>query len=273
MIIILLAIGLLIGAVLGLTGAGGSVLAVPLLMLALKLDPGSATGLALGVVAVSSSYGAMQRIRHREVLWVPALLFGISGVIVAPIGRLLATQCSPAFLVYSFAGLSVVIVLRMLLQSIRNPEQSKVVRADDTDTPGMTDPLLCQFSETKQFDWRFRCTAGLAIGGLITGLLSGFFGVGGGFMIVPFLNQLNRVSMRQSVATSLVIIAGISMSGFITQLLSRNIDWQQLMLLAAGGVGGMLAGSVVAHRIAGAYLQRIFALTIVVMAVLLILKG
>ena len=73
MTLLLLTIGVLIGAVLGLTGAGGSVLAVPLLVLLLHLDPASATGLALGVVAASSIYGSIQRIRHREMLWIPAI--------------------------------------------------------------------------------------------------------------------------------------------------------------------------------------------------------
>jgi len=270
MTLVLLTIGVLIGAVLGLTGAGGSVLAVPLLLLLLHLDPASATGLALGVVAASSIYGSIQRIRHREILWIPALLFGISGVVVAPVGRILSTQVSPSFLIVSFSLLSLAIAARMLWQSIRQPEQSVIVRAGGvTEAP---EPLLCRFSETQKFDWRFRCMAGLTVGGVLAGLLSGFFGVGGGFMIVPFLNQLNSVSMRNAVATSLVIIAAISSSGFIAHILTQAIEWEQLILLSIGGIGGMILGSVLARWIAGVYLQRIFALTIVVMAALMIFK-
>lgn len=270
MSILLLAIGLLIGAVLGLTGAGGSVIAVPLLLVFLHLEPGAATGLALGVVAASSLYGAIQRIRHQEILWIPVLLFGVSGVLTAPLGRVLATQVAPQVMITSFACLSLIIAARMFWQSIRQPEQSSVVRAGASNEN--FEPLLCQFSDTKSFDWRFRCMAGLTIGGLITGLLSGFFGVGGGFMIVPFLNLLNRVSMRSAVATSLVIIAAISTSGFITHLLTQSVNWQQLMLLSVGGVGGMISGSVLARWIAGVHLQRIFAITIVVMSALIIFK-
>lgn len=270
MTLLLLAIGLLIGAVLGLTGAGGSVIAVPLLLVLLQLEPASATGLALGVVAASSIYGAIQRIRQQEILWIPAILFGISGAIFAPGGRLLSTQVTPQFLIASFAFLSVAIALRMFWQSIRQPEQSAVVRAGGGDS--RKEPLLCRFSDTQKFDWRLRCMAGLSLGGVLTGLLSGFFGVGGGFMIVPFLNQLNSVSMRQSVATSLVIIAAISSSGFVTHILTQSIDWQQLGFLSAGGVAGMMLGSVLARWVAGVHLQRIFALTIVVMAGLMFFK-
>ncbi len=270
MTLLLLAIGLWIGVVLGLTGAGGSVMAVPLLLLLLHLDPASATGLALGVVAASSIYGSIQRILYREILWIPALLFGISGVVVAPVGRILATQVSPTFLIISFSLLSLAIAARMLWQSIHQPELSVVVRAGGVTEA--TEPLLCRFSETQKFDWRFRCVAGLTVGGVLTGLLSGFFGVGGGFMIVPFLNQLNSVSMRNAVATSLVIIAAISASGFFAYILTQAVEWEQLILLSIGGIGGMILGSVLARWIAGVYLQRIFALTIVVMAALMIFK-
>lgn len=268
--LLLLAIGAVIGAVLGLTGAGGSVLAVPLLILVLGIDPVSATGLALGVVAASALFGSIQRIRHREILWIPALFLGISGVVVAPAGRLLSAQVAPGFLTASFALLTLVIAARMVWQSIHQPQQSIVVRAGggtEADTS-----LLCRFSETQRFDWRFRCMAGLTAGGVLTGLLSGFFGVGGGFMIVPFLTQLNSVSIRNAVATSLVIIAAVSSSGFVAHVLTQGIDAYQLTALSVGGVCGMVAGSLLARWIAGVYLQRVFAVTIVIMAGLMLIK-
>jgi uncharacterized membrane protein YfcA len=264
--LLLPAIGLLIGAVLGLTGAGGSVLAVPLLLLLLKLDPASATGLALGVVAASSGYGAIQRIRQQEVLWIPAALFGISGGLFAPPGRLLASYLPPVWLLGSFTLLSLVIATRMFMQSIQHPEQARVVRAEAGD--GAAEPLLCKLSETGRFDWRVRCMAGLVGGGVITGLLSGLFGVGGGFLIVPFLNQLNGVSMRHAVATSLVIIAAIASSGFVAHISIHAVNWAQLLQLAAGGIAGMVLGSILARWLVGARLQQVFAVVIIVMATL-----
>jgi uncharacterized membrane protein YfcA len=263
-----LLIGFAIGAVLGLTGAGGSVLALPLLVVFLGLPAAEASALALGVVAIASLYGAVICIVQKQVLWIPALLFGASGMLLAPVGRWLSLRVDPFTLTVAFAALSALIAARMLWQSHRHPADASVVRAD----PGAAElePLLCRFSETLHFDWRPRCMAGLVSGGLVTGLLSGFFGVGGGFLVVPFLTQLNGASMRQAVATSLVIIAGISLSGFATQWTLQPMDLNLLARLAAGGIAGMIAGGLLARHIAGVNLQRIFALTILVMAGMLL---
>lgn len=269
--ILLLAIGIFIGAVLGLTGAGGSVLAMPLLLTLLGLEPSAATGLALGVVAISSLYGSIKSLRHQQVLWIPVALFGISGALLAPIGRLAAHQVSDTVLLTSFAILSTAIAARMLWQSIYHPEQASVVRASIDSAP--SDPLLCQLSDNGKFDWRPRCVTGLTVGGIMTGLLSGFFGVGGGFLVVPFLTQLNGVSMRNAVATSLVIIAIISSSGFVTHLSTESVNLQQLWLLGLGGMIGMALGSLSSRQLAGATLQRIFAVTIVVMATVILMRG
>ncbi|HTQ99728.1 MAG TPA: sulfite exporter TauE/SafE family protein [Candidatus Acidoferrum sp.] len=265
-----LLIGIIIGAVLGLTGAGGSVLAVPLLAVFLKLPAAEATGISLGVVAASSAWGAIDRIIHKQVLWIPAALFGISGMVFAPIGRWLTVLVDPLTLKIAFIALSLLIAARMLWQSFRQPEQARLVRGDTGNDEAETDPLLCRLSETRRFDWRPRCMVGLFAGGVLTGLLSGFFGVGGGFLIVPFLTQLNSVSMRQAIATSLVIIAGVSSSGFAMQLLTQQMNLSLLLWLAAGGVAGMIAGSLLAKHIAGVVLQRLFALTIIAMTLLLL---
>jgi uncharacterized membrane protein YfcA len=270
MFLLLFSIGLAIGAILGLTGAGGSVIAVPVLLLTLGISPAQATGLALGVVAASSLYGSWQRLQHREILWVAVGLFMLGGILMAPLGRWVAHQMEASRLMAGFMLLSSAIAIRMLWQSIRHPEDARVVRARNSDAE--TSPLLCRFGDRGQFDWRLRCMIGLSGGGLVTGFLSGLFGVGGGFLIVPFLNQLNGLSMRHAVATSLVIIAGISSSGFIAHVLLQGVDWSQLGMLGAGGVGGMLVGSALAKRMAGAHLQALFAVTILVITALSVFR-
>lgn len=266
-----LLIGLIIGLVLGLTGAGGSLVAVPLLSVFLHQDHAQASGLALGAVAASSAWGAIAHIRKRQVLWIPALLFGVSGMLLAPVGRWLAMLADPLMLKIAFVVLSLAIASRMLWQSWHQPELSGLVRAsvgDETPTA-----LLCRFSETLRFDWRPRCMVGLVTGGVLTGLLSGLFGVGGGFLIIPFLTQLNSASMRQAVATSLLIIAAISASGFAMDALTGSLNMSLLPALAAGSIGGMIVGILLAQRVAGKRLQQIFALAIVAMSVLSLTTG
>lgn len=263
-----LLIGFAIGIVLGLTGAGGSVLAVPLLAVFLDLPATEATGLALGVVAASSLYGAAIRIIQKQILWVPALLFGISGMLFAPPGRWLSTLVDPWLLKAAFAALSAIIAARMFWQSGTADEELLHVRA--TSEPLAEVTLQCVQSGNGSIDLRPRCLAGLVGGGVATGLLSGFFGVGGGFLIIPLLTQINRVPIRHAIATSLLIIAGISASGFAMQLLTQPTDMTLLPWLAIGGLAGMIAGHALARHIAGVTLQRIFAVTILLMAILLL---
>ena len=268
-LLLLLATGVVIGAVLGLTGAGGSILAVPLLMLLLGFEPVTAMGLALGVVAISSAFGSIKRIAAGDVLWLPALLMGSWGFLFAPIGRNLASSITEPLLLTGFCLLACVIALRMWRQSVKEPEQASVVRANTVVTA--SEALRCEWTPAGKLVLQLRCIVGLSVGGVATGLLSGLFGVGGGFLIVPFLNQLQGVTMMRSVATSLVIITVVASSGFITQLLMQPMDWPSLLPLAIGGVGGMVLGSISAAKLAGPYLQRIFAAAIVVLSLLALL--
>ena len=93
--------------------------------------------------------------------------------------------------------------------------------------------------------------------------MSGLFGVGGGFLIVPTLVFVAQVSMRQAVATSLLIITLISGTGFFSFAQKNVLDWQLLSYVCVGGLFGMLAGRLIAHKIVGAQLEKIFALSLI----------
>jgi len=109
-----------------------------------------------------------------------------------------------------------------------------------------------------------RCLGRLVVVGLMTGILSGLFGVGGGFIIVPALVLISGMPMRRAVATSLVVIALVSASGVLSYLSSgRSLDLALTLLFVAGGVVGMLLGSWGSRKIAGPVLQRGFAVALV----------
>lgn len=264
-----LLIGVLIGLVLGLTGAGGSIFAVPLLILLLSLPVSEAVGVALGAVAISALYGTVNNWRYKTILWVPALILAVFGALSAPLGKWLGNQVSATLLISGFSLLATVIAARMWQQTIRNPERARVVRSGKI-APGELLKPICRVSPTGQFKWRLPCIGSLVLGGLVVGLLTGLFGVGGGFLIVPLLLFLTQVSMQQAVGTSLLIITVVSGAGFISYAAtSAELDWQLLGLLSAGGLLGMFIGNLVGHKIAGPQLQRVFAASLVVVAVLM----
>jgi len=267
-----LLIGVLIGLVLGLTGAGGSIFAVPLLILLLSLPVNEAVGIALGAVAISALYGTVNNWRYKTILWVPALILAVCGALLAPLGKWLGNQVSDTLLVSAFSVLAIVIALRMWQQTIKHPEQARVVRSGKISEGELLKPV-CRVSPTGQFKWRLPCVGSLVLGGLVVGLLTGLFGVGGGFLIVPLLLFLIQVSMQQAVGTSLLIITVVSGAGFISYAAtSSELDWQLLGLLSAGGLLGMFVGNLVGHKIAGPQLQRVFAASLVVVAVLMTLN-
>lgn len=265
----LLLIGLLIGLILGLTGAGGSVFAVPLLLLLGGLSMSDATGISLGAVAATTLYASMRNTFSRaapNVLWKPGLILAMSGALTAPLGKWLGMHVNELWLISGFCLLAAVIAIRMWLGAQHNPDSTKIVRAGNfSNTP--TPEHLCNLNPTGQFELRPRCVSGLFIGGLVVGVLSGLFGVGGGFLIVPLLLALSAVTMAQAVSTSLFIIALISSSGFVSHLLmSTTPHWSWLLFVAAGGVMGMMIGQAVSHKVANVLLQKLFAVSLLVVA-------
>lgn len=263
----ILLIGFIIGLVLGLTGAGGSVFAVPLLMLLGGLTMPDAVGISLGAVAASALFGSLRNGRGKTILWTPGIILALTGMLLAPVGQWLSARIPATTLLVSFCALAIIIAVRMWLAASRSPEHARVVRGGNFSaqaSPG----LLCKLSKSGQFELRPRCVSGLIIGGAVVGLLSGLFGVGGGFLIVPLLLALSPISMGQAVSTSLVIIAAISSSGFISHaLMHPAINTGLLGLIVVGGLLGMTLSQLISHKIANASLQKIFAASLIVVCV------
>ncbi|MCC5797593.1 MAG: sulfite exporter TauE/SafE family protein [Methylophaga sp.] len=268
--------GILIGLVLGLTGAGGSVFAVPLLIMLTGMTVHQAVGLSLGAVAVTALFGCLRAKTRKTMLMLPALLLSISGMLLVPVGQWLGSQLDAMALVIGFAILAILIAIRMWRMAIRNPESSAITRASDL-TIDSTQGLLCRLSPNGQFQMRPRCMSGLLIGGAVVGVLSGMFGVGGGFLIVPLLLYLSQVSFRQAVGTSLLVITVISGIGFISFLLmsesAQTLPVNLMLWLMAGGVLGMIFGQLLTDKIANARLQKIFAVALIVIVSLMTLNA
>lgn len=249
-------IGALIGLVLGLTGAGGSVMAVPLLTGVLGLSLPVSAGLSLGAVALAALFGVVLRWRRHEIVWPLVAVAGAGGMLLAPVGQWLSARLPETFLVAAFALLVGVVAIRMWLQASVDPESTRVVRAGGPLNEAAS-AATCSVSPSGRFEWRWPCMQRLLLAGAATGLLSGLFGVGGGFVIVPMLVLISGLAMPQAVATSLAVIALVSGSGFVGFL------WQQSLPdlfwpLAGGALAGMLAGSGLGRFVAGPLLQKMF---------------
>jgi uncharacterized membrane protein YfcA len=268
------AIGILIGLVLGLTGAGGSVFAVPLLVLLAGLPIHDAIGISLGAVAVTTLYGSLRNFLQKQtpsVLWKPGIILAATGVLIAPAGKWVGLQLEPIWLSSGFSLLAMIIAINLWIKAKRDPQSSQIVRAGNfaqIESPAH----LCNLNPTGQFILRPRCVSGLLFGGIVTGFLSGLFGVGGGFLIVPLLLVLSAVTMAQAVSTSLLIIALISSSGFVSHLVfAEYLDWLALIYLALGGIFGMFLGQVFSQRIANALLQKIFSAGLVMVSLFMLI--
>lgn len=258
--VVALVLGAVVGVALGLTGGGGSIFAVPLLIYGLGVPPAGAVAMSLAAVTVTAFVGAVQSMHHRLVVWQPSILLALGGAFSAPVGATVGHRVDPRWLVAAFALLAVVVGALMWRASRTHPEQAEAVRALPR-APG-SGPV-CVLAPDGQLRFTAPCALALAVAGVVTGLASGFLGVGGGFLIVPALVLITRMGVHRAVATSLFIISVIGAAGAATTVWQGRIDWSVIGPFAAGGALMMIATRSIARRVAGPKLQRTFAVCLV----------
>lgn len=266
MLLLTLIFGALVGFSLGLTGGGGAIFAVPLLVYGLGVSAREAVGVSLLTVGATSLVGFVQRARSRMVEFPTGLLFAAAGMIGAPMGALLADRIPEAMLLGLFAVLMLVIAVRMWLKARDLSAQLPII-TDDNAGP------TCRRDPEGKLRLTSQCAMLLAIIGLGAGVLSGLFGVGGGFIIVPALVMFSGMGIQRAIGTSLLVITLISASGTASHLLAgKDLTLSTAGLFTAGSVAGLLAGSALAQRLAGPTLQKVFAAAIVIVALFVMLR-
>lgn len=253
-------LGSLVGLILGLTGAGGGVLAVPALTMGLGLSLTDAAPVSLIAIAVAALLGAVSGLRHGQVRYRAALLMAAMGMVCAPLGVWVARQLPQLALVVVFCMVMLIIATRLLLQARAT---AAARQAGDGAAPSrncILDP------DTGRFRWNSRCSATLACIGAIAGVFTGMLGVGGGFLIVPAFRQFSELSLQAAAATSLAVIALVS-SFTVAGTLLHGARIPAVGWIFIGSTGlGMLAGRRVAHRLPAHWLQIAFALLILAVA-------
>ena len=234
--------GALVGVTLGLVGGGGSILAVPLMVYLVGVpSPHVAIGTSALAVAANAASGLLQHARAGTVKWRCGGLYAVAGVLGAFAGSTLGKAIDGQKLLFAFALLMVVVGV-LILRGRGNPG-----------VPG----AQCNRENAPKV---------LAFG-LGTGAFSGFFGIGGGFLIVPGLVASTRMPMINAVGTSLVAVTAFGLTTAFNYALSGLVDWTLAAVFIAGGVLGGLGGTVLARRLSGSgALTVVFAALIFVVA-------
>lgn len=259
--------GAIVGFSLGLTGGGGAIFAVPLLVYGLAIAPSEAVGISLASVGAMSAAGLLGRWRTGHVEPKTGLIFAVAGMLGTPVGTWVAGQIPPQLLLLLFALLMLVVAVRMWTGARR--ATVRIACSPDEDDAGPT----CRRDPEGVLRLTSRCAGLLALVGVGTGVLAGLFGVGGGFVIVPALVVFSGMSIHRAVGTSLLVITLISLGGVASHLLmGRSISLETTLLFVTGGIAGMGLGILASHRLSGPSLQRTFAVAIIAVAIFVISK-
>lgn len=251
MVILGLLLTVFMGLALGLLGGGGSILAVPILVYVLGFGAKEAVAASLAIVGVTSLFGTAEHWREGHVRLCVALVFGLFAAAGAYLGAQLAGFLSGPVQLSLFAVVMLVAAFFML--STNGPGENAKEGSSDVSMGR----LLLWFA-----------TPGLGIG-----VLTGLVGVGGGFLIVPALVLIGKVSMEAAVGTSLLIIAVNSFAGFTGYLGKAEIQWGLISVFTALAVVGSFAGAYLVRFAPSKVLKRSFAVFLVAMALFILYQN
>ena len=241
-----------IGLSLGLLGSGGSILTVPVLVYLVDQPEKIAIAGSLVIVGSIALLGSISYLKQKLIDWNTVLLFGIPGMVGTYLGAWLATEY--------LTGIQqlAIFALVMLLASYH-----------------MLKPQLSiEDGVEKQ-----RHTIKIALDGLFVGIVTGIVGVGGGFLIVPALVLLGGVSMHRAVATSLVIIALKSFTGFakywhaISTDPTMDLDWQVIAIMILLGGFGSVLGNKIANKVPQDKLKKLFGIFLIAMGIYILIRS
>ena len=266
-----LALGGAVGFILALTGAGGGILAVPLLVFGLHMSLKQAAPVGLIAVGLSAGVGAVLGLREGIVRYRAAALIGSVGMLFAPVGLWLAQRLPNAPLTIGFSVVLLYTAWRTYRQSLKPAALSPTAcAAGDGSAPDL--PCLLN-SASGRIHWTMPCARALAATGMVSGVLSGMLGAGGGFVIVPALTRNTNLAAHSILATSLAVITLVSASGVFAASMGGMVAWDIAAPFGLGAVGALLAGRVLARRLKGARLLQAFAAVSAAVSVLLFAKG
>jgi uncharacterized membrane protein YfcA len=248
---------LFIGISLGLIGGGGSILAVPVLVYLFGVSPVLATSYSLFIVGSTSLAGSFNSWRKGLVDFQTALLFGATSIITVFITRKLIIPRIPenihaGNITLHFSILTMVLfAVLMLLVSVGMIRSKQILTADEEHKINFSKVILY---------------------GISIGLVTGFLGAGGGFLLIPALVLLLHLPMKKAIGTSLFIIALNSLVGFIGDTGHFKISWIFLLTISAIAIAGVFIGGVMSKSVSSAKLRKGFGWFVLAMGIYIIIK-
>ena len=258
------ALGVFVGILMGLTGAGGGILSVPLLVFAFHMPISEAGPIALTAIALSAGIGAIIGLNEKVLRYKAAMFMALFGLILSPLGLWVAQRAPNTPLLLIFSGILIYVASKMFIQAT----QTIAGKA-----PKLIKPPPCQLDMSiGKLIWTVPCARSLMLAGACAGFLSGLLGVGGGFIIVPSLKKFTDLPMKAIVATSLGVLAIVSAGGAAISLLSGTLDFTIAAPFAIGSLAGLLIGKVLEKNISGPRVQQIFSVFTFLVALSLIYK-
>lgn len=273
MFIIAALAGVLVGVLSGLLGIGGGVVMVPLFRLVFGLDPIAATATSLFTIIPTSVSGMTKHARNKTCVIRVGVICGLAGAVLSPIG-VLAAAASPSWMVMGAAALVIAYsAYTMFKKALAAPKAkaegdagasaSSKPAADDAPKAAAADASDVRFALKPAF------VAKVAAIGIVAGFLSGYVGVGGGFIMVPLFMALLGVPMRLASGTSLLAVCILAIPGAVEQGILGNIDYLVGIATAAGSIPGAILGAGLVKRVPERALRFAFAAFLLVVAVVL----
>lgn len=253
-------LGVVVGAVLGLTGAGGAVLSVPFLGIFLHLDVANAAPIGLIAVAISSWIGSALALRAGVLRYKAALLMAVVGLIFSPVGMWLAHQLPNWPLVIIFIVVLLFVAKNMWRKSLQN-----------TDEPNEQPPCRLD-QQVGRLHWSMPCVRAMFFSGALAGFFSGLLGVGGGFIIVPALRKFTDLPMKSIIATSMGVLSIVSLGGVVFSSFYGSMNWSIAVPFSVGAVVGLLVGRQFVKKLSESLIQRGFAVLAVLVALAIFVK-
>ncbi|HLA90147.1 MAG TPA: sulfite exporter TauE/SafE family protein [Gemmatimonadaceae bacterium] len=252
---------LFIGLTLGMLGAGGSILTVPVFVYVLRFDPKLAVTMSLPVVGLTSLVGAISHWRAGNVNVRSVLSFGVVAMAAAFAGARASVFLAAGTQLFLLGVAMLTAAVLMLRDSFRTPRPMPA-------TPG-AGPDAGRASAAGERP-RSGSPLALPLAGLFVGALTGIVGIGGGFIIVPALVLLAQLPMREAVGTSLTVITMNAAAGFAGQHRLRELPLDFLLVFGGVAMAGIIAGTWLARFLHQRTLKRAFAALLLVLAVLVL---